>query len=310
MPQPGFERRFHGYPGDGTLSARHILKKGPFDPAFPMHYDTTLKEILQALPQNLLRLLVGQEGAELLNIEVPAVKKRLPDLVVRLMDGSIFHLELQSGPEAMEWRMLEYYAVIRGIYPGVPLRQMVLHVGPGRSRSSSKITEPSLKFCYTVKDIQDIDCRHMLESPLLEENLLAILCHPENNRQTIREILTRMARSSPKNRADTLEKLVILAGLRNLEMQVKEEVENMAISVNVLENAFLRDIFGKGRQEGRQEEAAALLLRQLARRFGELPAWVDEKIANADLDSLETWSLHIFDARSLDELFQYCADGP
>ena len=51
----------------------------------------------------------------------------------------------------------------------------------------------------------------------------------------------------PKGHADALEKLVILAGLRKLETQVKEEVEEMAISVDVMENAFLRDIFGKGR---------------------------------------------------------------
>ena len=158
-----------------------------------MRYDTTLKEIFQALPQTLLRLLVGQEGTDLLTVEFPAIKKRLPDLVVRLQDGSIFHLELQSDSEAMEWRLLEYYAMIRGLYPDAPLRQMVLHVGPERNRSSSIIEESSLKFSYIVKDIWDIDCRHMLESPLLEENLLAVLCRLEDDRGTIREVLTRIA---------------------------------------------------------------------------------------------------------------------
>ena len=62
-----------------------------------MRYDTTLKELFQALPQRLLFLLVGMEAVELLPIEFPSVKKRLPDLVVRLSDGSIFHLELQAA---------------------------------------------------------------------------------------------------------------------------------------------------------------------------------------------------------------------
>ena len=264
-----------------------------------MRYDTTLKEIFQALPQTLLRLLVGQEGTELLTVEFPSIKKRIPDLVVRMEDDSIFHLELQSDPEAMEWRMLEYYAMLRSVHPDVPLRQMVLHVGPKRTRSSSIIEESNLRFRYTVKDIQDIDCQHMLESPLLEENLLAVLCRLEDDRETIREVLKRIAVLPPKGRADALEKLVILAGLRKLEAQVKKEVEEMAISVDVMENVFLRDIFGKGEQQGE----AKMLSRQLQRRFGDVPAWTREKIAKADLSTLEEWSLRFVDAQSLEDVF-------
>ena len=63
----------------------------------------------------------------------PSVKKRLPDLVVRLADGSIFHLELQSDTdEIMVWRMLEYYVLIRSLYPDAVLIQQVLYVGPKR----------------------------------------------------------------------------------------------------------------------------------------------------------------------------------
>ncbi|MBF0263223.1 MAG: DUF4351 domain-containing protein [Magnetococcales bacterium] len=59
----------------------------------------------------------------------------------------------------------------------------------------------------------------------------------------------------------------------------------------------------EGRQEGRQEGEAKLLQRQLQRRFGALPEWVQEKLVQADSRSLETWSLRIFDARNLEELF-------
>ncbi|MBF0421228.1 MAG: transposase, partial [Magnetococcales bacterium] len=39
------------------------------------------------------------------------------------------------------------------------------------------------------------------------------------------------------------------------------------------------------------------------RRFGTMPDWANEKIAKADLSSLEEWSLRIFDAQSLDDVF-------
>ncbi|MBF0631889.1 MAG: Rpn family recombination-promoting nuclease/putative transposase [Magnetococcales bacterium] len=63
----------------------------------------------------------------------------------------------------------------------------------------------------------------------------------------------------------------------------------------------------KGRMEGEAkgilEGEAKLLTRLLQRRFGPLPGWVGEKIARADLHSLEAWSLRLMEVGSLDEVF-------
>ena len=57
------------------------------------------------------------------------------------------------------------------------------------------------------------------------------------------------------------------------------------------------------RQESEQKGEAKILTRLLQRRFGNLPEWANDKIAKAELPSLEEWSLRIFDAQSLDDLF-------
>nr|CAX83899.1 uncharacterized protein [uncultured bacterium] len=57
------------------------------------------------------------------------------------------------------------------------------------------------------------------------------------------------------------------------------------------------------RQDGRLEGEAKMLTRQLQHRFGSLPDWVREKIAQANSDTLEAWSLRFIDARSLEEIF-------
>ena len=57
------------------------------------------------------------------------------------------------------------------------------------------------------------------------------------------------------------------------------------------------------RQASEQKCEAKILTRLLQRRFGNLPEWANEKIAKAELPSLEEWSLRIFDAQSLDDLF-------
>ena len=52
-----------------------------------------------------------------------------------------------------------------------------------------------------------------------------------------------------------------------------------------------------------QKGEATLLQSQLARRFGTLPDAVRARIANATVEQHESWALNIFDAKSLDEVF-------
>jgi len=71
----------------------------------------------------------------------------------------------------------------------------------------------------------------------------------------------------------------------------------------------------KGREEGREqgrdegqargqaEGRAALLLRQLGKRFGALPAAVETKVRAAGSDTLDLWAERVLDARSLDDVF-------
>ena len=78
----------------------------------------------------------------------------------------------------------------------------------------------------------------------------------------------------------------------------------MAISVNVMENAYLRELFLGGKQEGRQEGKATTLLSLLEHRFGEVPSEYRKTIFNADLPTLENWSLRVLDAQSLEEVIE------
>jgi hypothetical protein len=55
-------------------------------------------------------------------------------------------------------------------------------------------------------------------------------------------------------------------------------------------------------QQWKQEGEAALLRRQLVRRFGALPAWAEERLAQGSLEQLETWGDRVLDAATLDEV--------
>ena len=59
----------------------------------------------------------------------------------------------------------------------------------------------------------------------------------------------------------------------------------------------------EGLRQGLQQEASVLLKKLLNRRFGDLPAWVEERLANASREELEYWVERVLEARRLEEVF-------
>ncbi|PIE83011.1 MAG: hypothetical protein CSA09_03705, partial [Candidatus Contendobacter odensis] len=53
-----------------------------------------------------------------------------------------------------------------------------------------------------------------------------------------------------KARHDALEKLLVLSGLRKLEAVLKQEVNTMALVVDIRQNEFFRDAWQEGLKEG------------------------------------------------------------
>jgi predicted transposase YdaD len=240
----------------------------------------------------------------MLTVEYPTVRMRRPDLVVRLTDDRLYHLELQSDRDAeMPWRMLEYYGLLHQQYRQQPV-QHVLYVGEAPMTLSTRINHATLSFQYAAIDIRTLDRQPLLSSPVLEDNLLALLCRGGATRGAVRRILTRIATLSGAARTDALATLLILAGLRSLQPLVHEEAQQMALTLDITNNPFLRDIFEEGRQEGQQDGERVLLRRLLARRFGSLPEWVEQQLGAADTATLEQWGLRLLEATSLEEVFR------
>ncbi len=76
--------------------------------------------------------------------------------------------------------------------------------------------------------------------------------------------------------------------------------------ISLQETAFYKDVFGKGHleghQEGRQDEAAQLVLRQLKCRHGEQVEGYAPRIAELSLVQLEQLSLELLDFQGLADL--------
>ena len=60
----------------------------------------------------------------------------------------------------------------------------------------------------------------------------------------------------------------------------------------------------RGEKRGKKKGEISLLQRLLEKRFGRLPSWVKMRLEKATLKELDTWSLQIFDANSLEDVFK------
>ena len=252
--------------------------------------------------------LTGARPVELLSVEFASVEKRFPDLVSRLEDGRIFHLEVQSTNDPrMPQRMLHYRTLIRARFEGVRMLQHVLYIGGPPLLMETYIEEEDLSYRFHLSDIREIDEEVLLRSESEAERMLAVLSRTRDDRATIRRILGSWARAPRRERDDLIEKLMLLSGLRRLDSAVAEEVRNMAFTLDYMENDFFRGLIEerveKGIQQALENGQATMISKLLTKRFGVLAPDIEQKLTSAHSEQLERWALRLLDASTLDEVF-------
>jgi predicted transposase YdaD len=266
-------------------------------------YDAALKDLLWSGAPALLAQLSGSAVGGFIQSEQASVRRRQPDMVARLADGRLYHLELQAVSDArMPWRMLDYYGLIAERHGGVPVMQQVLFVGSGRPAMADRIGHPCLEFRYDLLDIRALDPAPLLASPAIEDVLLALLCRCDNIRERVRIVLERAVHLDSARLDDTVVRLLVLGGLRRATTEVMEEVRAMGIQIDIRSNPFLSEVFEKGIAEGEQGGRAATLVDVLEARFGTLTEEVRHRIEVADNDTLAAWARRAVTAPTLEEV--------
>lgn len=296
-----------------------------------MKYDATFKSLFSDV-KALFTLLTGHSITRFENIEYASVKQRRADLVAWLDNQELLHLELQSSPDAeMLWREWEYCGLIAERYGQIP-RQIVLYIGNKAPKFKTEIDSTDVKFRYHRIDIRDIDCTPLTESDSLSDNLLALLGRLQNKREVMQQILRKMTQLEKNQRADMLEKLVILSGLRPAEIPqlIAQELNEMPITIDLDENPLLVNYAKRvaeqavqhavkeaearaaeyarvqeeiGEARGKHTQALVILQRLLEKRFGRLPEAVNTRLQSASTEQLEGWSERLFDATCLEDVF-------
>jgi hypothetical protein len=263
-------------------------------------YDVALKLLLQGPAKLVMRELTGGSVEKWLDIELPKVQNLRMDLLGEIHDGSLVHIELQSGNDAaMPLRMAEYCLGVYRLFDKIP-RQVLLYVGEAPLRMESEIRGPDLFFRYRMIDIRELDGDHLLESEETGDNVIAILARLRDHKAAIRKILGRIAHLPVSKRETALDQLLILAGLRRLEETVEREIQKMPVYIDISENKVLGPAYKRGIKEGE----VTVLRRQIEKRFGTMPAWAEERLAGRSTTELEDLSVRVLDAQSIEDLLK------
>ena len=286
-----------------------------------MHeYDTVLKALLQSPQNTIFERITGDRIDRWLNVEFPEVQQTRVDLLGETADKRrIIGVKLQSANDAkLPMRMAEYALRTYRLYGRFP-EQYVLYVGNAKLRMPSKLDGPAFHCHYKIIDIRRFKEEELLASPFDADNILAILARHRDRRETIRRILERIGKLEGEARDTSLKKLLILAGLRKLGNAIRTEVKQMPILDDIMDHDLIGPAIRKGIKQGLkqgveqgirqgveqgiQRGELAILRGMIDKRFGSLPAWVDERLTKLSTAELEELSLRFIDAKSVDELF-------
>jgi len=226
-------------------------------------YDRTIREIFQEVPTTFVKLLTNKEAKELLETKFPKVEEKQADLVVRLEDDSIFHLEIQlADDQNMPKRMLYYALLIENKHKQFPL-QTVLYLGESENKTKNSLKTDRLRYSYEVKYIKDIDCQILIESDDINDNILAILCSVQDINKLLKRLAKNLKSLSEKKKEDYIRKLLFLFRLRPnlydiITKETKQEL-SMPFVIDKVRDPFYKEGIEKGKLEEQRAIAISLL---------------------------------------------------
>ena len=270
-------------------------------PSERLSYDVVLKDLFQRDRPSLLSTLTkGVAVRESLNVELALVKERRADLFLLLVDDTIFHLDFQSENDAEILYRTGVYGILGAQKYKRKIHQVVIYMGEPKMTMPGYLDIGDIKVACLLIDIREFGAAELLRSSRPGDYPLALLAR--GGRGKLKEILAKVGRLPEPKRSRVLTQLVVLSGLRRMAGDVRMEMKNMGLAVDIRKNPYLREIEDNGRAEGRVEGQALLLEKMLVSKFGPLPKWVHSRVNCGTEEQLERWSGKLFRAVTLEDV--------
>ncbi|TBV10871.1 Rpn family recombination-promoting nuclease/putative transposase [Stutzerimonas kirkiae] len=264
------------------------------------------------------------------------MRQRHEDMVWRVrLRGDWLHiyllLEFQSTPDrfmvlrllsyiGLFWQQLEKQGQLTDDKRLPPVLPLVLYNGEQEWPYPTELAAlchppPKDLRSFQPQDYLLIDESRYEEEQLAgQRNLVATLMRLEHARDVqslqaiIEELLTWLRLDDQTALRRNLAQWIVRLIRRRVPRGEVPELTDL-LEVNTMLARRDIDWGAKWKQQGREEGQAALLLRQLSKRFGPLPEWAVQRVARAGGQRIGQWAEAIFDAQDLEELLGTADDG-
>jgi hypothetical protein len=296
-----------------------------------MDNDQNFKNLILDYPFDALELFAPGEaedlrqGARIIPIREEQLKDRLGDrfreldipLLVEWPDGQraaiVFVLEEETDPRRFSVHRLAHYCLdLSELFQTDRVVPVVVFLRAGSYRQELVLGSEQriyLHFNFVPCALAELSYESYRES----DNVVARLNLPNmrySPQQRV-DVYAHAVRGLHELEADSdriskyLDFIDIYADLDETEQKLyiykyPQEAELMS----TFAERFRQEGRQEGHQEGMQQGEVQILLRQLSRKFGELPPDIRRKVESADSERLLQWSERVLTAHSLDEVLQ------
>jgi len=195
-----------------------------------MKKDVVSKEILKDIVIDVAKYILKLEikDVEFIDSEKLRVESRRADIVAKIDNNYILHLEIQNNNDySMPYRMARYYLDIKKDNK-LPIKQFVIYIGKEKLYMKSNINEENMNYSYNLIDIRNIDCEFLLKEDTPDALVLAVLCDfkDKNPKDVVKYIIERLSFHTQNDLYKFRKYLVMLEELsdnRDLRKVVKEQ---------------------------------------------------------------------------------------
>jgi len=124
----------------------------------------------------------------------------------------------------------------------------------------NSINEKNLSFSYELKNIKELSCKELMESPQMEDKILAVLCNVEEPEGYFNNLFQELLKLPEKERADYIRKLLTALHYRpKLKVVLKRLLEERKMPLTITEEMMKQDpFFQKGKLEAKKEDVLNL----------------------------------------------------
>jgi predicted transposase YdaD len=271
--------------------------------------DNLCKRLAEEYPEPFARWLFGASGeVKVEKTEMSREPIRADSVIFSHDDNETLHAEFQTTMKSevpVPLRFLDYYVGLKRQNPSRRVRQVLVVLKQTGEEIPDRYEDERTLHVYDVVLMWEQNPAMFLK----HEGLLplATLCRAESGEKLLGEVAAEINRiKSRERRREELNWSRVLAGLRydkSLINQILKESDMLEESV------IYQDILQKGRrrglQEGAEEEARKVAMRQLELRLGKLSRTVRRRIERLTLDQIEALCEALLDFQSKQDLTRW-----